>query len=79
VRVDLKVQRATILDVAGRFLTSHGDLGGLDEFPLATLVMRDIGLDVLLHFLSGDRLLDLEDLFLSLLLLVVHGAVRAHA
>mmetsp|Transcript_25739 Transcript_25739/g.32040 ORF Transcript_25739/g.32040 Transcript_25739/m.32040 type:complete len:286 (-) Transcript_25739:1075-1932(-) len=76
-RVNLEVERAAIFDVTGGLFAHHGDFGGLDELPLAALVVCDVSLDVLLDLVGRYGLLDLKDLFLSVVLLFV--ADGAHA
>ena len=78
-RVNLEVQGAAIFDVAGGLLAAHGDLRCLNQLPLATLVVSDVGLHVLLSLIGWDRLLDLIDLVFRLVLLSVHVTTVAHA
>ena len=78
-RVNLQMERAAILNVAGSLLASHCDFRGFNELPLATLVVSDVSLHVLLGFGSWHRLFDLVDLVLSFPLLVVLVTTVAHA
>lgn len=65
------MERAVVFEVACRFLAAHGHFRGLDKLPLAALVMRDVGPNVLLNFRGGNALLQFKDLLLSLLLFSV--------
>ncbi len=78
-RVNFKVQRATILDIAGRFLTCHRDFRCLDKLPLATFVVGNVSLDIFLSLSDRYRLLNLENLIFCIMLLGVHVASVTHA
>jgi len=76
-RVNLKMERATIFDIASWFFTTIRYFRCFNKLPLGTLVVRDKGLNVLLNFEGGNRFLNMENLVFGLLLLPVHS--RTHA
>lgn len=59
-RVDFKVQRASILDEAVDLVSSRALCGGRDQLPLASFVMSNVGFYLLLDFLGFDSCLHLE-------------------
>jgi len=79
VRIDLKVKRAAVFNVAGRLFASKGDLRSLDELPSTALVVSDVRLDVLLDFCGRNRFCDRKNLILFFLLFPVHLAFATHA
>lgn len=70
--IDLEMQRAAIFDVAGSLLAAHSNFRSPNQLPLGALVVGDVSSHILLNLGSRDRFLDVEDLLLSLLLLLVH-------
>ena len=54
VGVDLKMQRASLFNVAGSLLSMNSDVRRLDKLPLATLIVSDVCSDVLLDFCCGN-------------------------
>jgi len=78
-RVDLQMERAAVLKVALGWLSCLRLLRGLDEFPLATLVVGDKGSHILLYLFGWHRLFKLENFLLGLCLLFVDISVCGHA
>ena len=70
-RVNLKVEGASILSETPGVLSLGILLWCLEEFPLATLVVGDVSLNVLLDFTCSDRFFNLENIKFGFLLLLV--------
>ena len=77
--VDLKVKRAPVLDEASSVLALWCLLWRFHEFPLCTLVVSDECSDIFLYFSCWNRVLELEDFMLSLLLFFTSAACVSHA
>jgi hypothetical protein len=77
--IDLEMQGAAVFDEASSGLSVLSGLRGLKKLPLATLVVSDVGLHVLLHLAGSYRFFNLEHIFMGLLLLLVSVVVVSHS
>lgn len=78
-RVDLEMKGAAVFDEASSRLSVLSGLWGLKELPLATLVVSDVGLYVLLHLAGSNGFFNLEHIFMGLLLLLVSVVAVSHS
>jgi hypothetical protein len=59
-RVDLKIERAILIKIARDLFAIRIDRGGLDEFPLSTLVVGYVSSDLSLHLLLLAQVLSID-------------------